>query len=323
LRRADTRHTPAKAGGLLAHELAHVVQQRSSTRAAGFSPANCELGQVQSPAEHEADKVANRIDAGDNVKVQNQSSHEVQRAWDWNRFGKGALLGALAGSALAGVVGGKYGPTAALVGIGASALAGGLIGGLTGKGPSCGSEQRGKISAAASKASTWLKSAIGRLDEFMAKPADAARQWIGAIFDQAFHSRDSQVVDHVRGRLNQIQTRLGKQDHLTYECHTASDTECKTAGAYTSRGSNQIVICANFFNPGDDWRAEALVHEVAHTLVGGKILQTEATTPTGRIGCLPRRKLSPTRSRTGCSSKNWSRATPRLLARTTLQPAVR
>jgi hypothetical protein len=108
------------------------------------------------------------------------------------------------------------------------------------------------------------------LDEFIAKPVDAARQWIGTVFDFAFHSRDPQVTRHVRDRLGQIQTLLG--DHLTYECHTESDRECKVAAAFASRGSKEIGLCPGFFYGSDEWQAEAIVHEVAHTLLGGQFI---------------------------------------------------
>lgn len=56
------------------------------------------------------------------------STNIIQRSWDWERAGVGALIGGVGGAVLGGLVGGLPG---ALIGAGVGIVAGGLIGGLT------------------------------------------------------------------------------------------------------------------------------------------------------------------------------------------------
>lgn len=112
--------------GLLAHELAHTVQQSG-----GGAPtrASAKISSPHSEAEREADHAAQRALDGETVRVRRQAEATVQRAWNWGRAGIGALIGGGVG-ALLGAIGG---PIGALIGLGAGALVGGVIGGLTGR----------------------------------------------------------------------------------------------------------------------------------------------------------------------------------------------
>ncbi len=109
------RYDPASAVGkqLLAHELAHVVQQ------SGGSPGRA-IGPVDSAAEREADSVASAVAAGQPAsRIASNTQGTVQRSI-LGDIG-GAVLGAAGGALLGGLIGGPIG-----------AVVGGLLGGIAG-----------------------------------------------------------------------------------------------------------------------------------------------------------------------------------------------
>lgn len=124
---------------LLAHELAHVVQQRGEP-----SPAQAySIGPVHSSAEHEAQTCAEAVSAGRSLPaaIHSQTSGMVQRSVSGDIAG--TLAGAGIGAGLGLIAGGPIG-----------ALIGGVIGGLAGLafGDAASAETRGLTSQEQSEA---------------------------------------------------------------------------------------------------------------------------------------------------------------------------
>jgi hypothetical protein len=252
---------------LLAHELAHVVQQSD--------PAP-----VRRP--HDGGSAASPDQAPTAFVPQPSPERRVrrlQRAWSWGRAGILGLIGGGVGALLGGVLG-----LGVLAGLGVGALLGGLIGGFTGKrragssvevteptGPNdCRLQQHHKIFPAAQMASTWLGRALDGLNRFLAAPASREVRAVGAALDRHFHSRETPVVRHIRDRLNQIRTDINERNPFTVECHGTSDPRCASFDAYVPGGNpNMLVFCPTFFAlPSTEDRAGTIVHEMTHTQLG-------------------------------------------------------
>ncbi|MBL9135485.1 MAG: DUF4157 domain-containing protein [Verrucomicrobiales bacterium] len=260
---------------LLAHELAHVVQQTD--------PAP-----LQRTSESEKATVSNQ---GPMAFVPNSTPdrkvRRLQRAWSW---GRAALWGAIGGG-FGALIGGVLG-LGALVGLGVGALVGGLIGGFTGKrrsgnsvevteptGPNdCRLQHHHKIFPSAQLALTWLGRAVDGLDRFLGAPGSRDARAVGAALDRHFHSREAPVVRHIRDRLNQVRTDISGRNPFTVECHGASDVQCQAFDAYVPAGNpNSLVFCPTFFSlPSNDDRAETIIHEMTHTLLGRPAIQDRA-----------------------------------------------
>jgi hypothetical protein len=121
---AAGEYTPSTAGGsrLLAHELTHVVQERSISEG---SPSRDRplLSHVDDIAEREAEAVAS-ADPRESVAVTQEPSAVVHGGW------LGATLGALAGAVVGGLIGLVAGPVGAIVGGVIGGLVGGIVGGV-------------------------------------------------------------------------------------------------------------------------------------------------------------------------------------------------
>ncbi len=124
-------YTPDSGAGqlLLAHELTHVVQQRQSS-IAGQPQKQLEMSHASDAGEREADRVANRVMAGEPVHVSEHPGALIQGGWLGT--GLGALSGAATGALIGGLIGG---PLGALIGAGIGAIAGGIAGYLLTRGP--------------------------------------------------------------------------------------------------------------------------------------------------------------------------------------------
>ena len=122
------RYAPHTAAGqrLLAHELAHVVQQQAAGPSLQPDLVASRAGDV---AEQEAEAVAEQVTGGHPVRVRQSARTTLQGDW------LGAGIGALVGGGVGAAIGSIFGPIGALVGLGVGALAGAIIGGLTGGSP--------------------------------------------------------------------------------------------------------------------------------------------------------------------------------------------
>jgi hypothetical protein len=141
---------------------------------------------------------------------------------------------------------------------------------------SCSPDQFQQISQGGLKASEWLNSAIVKLDSIVAAPDASGTTDTYEALDALFHSRATDVVKHIRSRLNQIRQEMTGLKTLKTECHGVWDNECKDAGAYVDRERELIVFCNSFFNGDTTSRAETIVHEMAHTQVGGLFITDRA-----------------------------------------------
>ena len=132
----------------------------------------------------------------------------------------------------------------------------------------CDLEKHNVIEPAVRMAQQWLDTAVSRLDDFLRSPGDASNAGTRQSLDRHFHSTSAATARTVRGRLDTLRTDMVGRQNFTVECHTASDTSCTNTAAYV-QGGNFLVFCPNFFeSSSDEWRAGALIHEMAHSLVG-------------------------------------------------------
>ncbi|MCC7373471.1 MAG: DUF4157 domain-containing protein [Verrucomicrobiales bacterium] len=260
---------------LLAHELAHVVQQTDPAPVRRSAEGETATLSSQEPSAIVPTPSPDR-------KVR-----RLQRAWSWGRAGILGLIGGGVGALLGGVLG--FG---VLAGLGAGALLGGLIGGLTGKrksgssvdvveptGPNdCRLQHHHKIFPSAQRALTWLGRAVDGLDRFLGAPGSREARAVGAALDRHFHTREAPVVRHIRNRLNQVRTDINGRNPFTVECHGASDARCQAFDAYVPSGNpNMLVFCPTFFAlPSNDDRAETIIHEMTHTLLSGQAIRDRA-----------------------------------------------
>ncbi len=131
----------------------------------------------------------------------------------------------------------------------------------------CGLEQHRKILPAVTQAQQWLASSISELDAFLGAPAAPGLQAARNALTRHFHSTGIPIATQVRERLNNIRTDMTSSTTLNVECHGASDRTCANSGAYVN--GSLLVFCPAFFEGGALWQALAIVHEMAHALVGG------------------------------------------------------
>lgn len=305
-------YTPVTDKGrqLLAHELAHVVQQSGAIG----SEAQLQVGEPTDAAEREADEAARTRVNDAPAKISRQTGRlSLQRKWDWGRAGWGALIGGGIGTIIGGLASLALGPAALLVGIGAGLVAGGLIGGLTGSeeqkkqqkpqalppAPGCTPVNDGMITSGLREGVTMLQTTIAALSGLSPKasPGDRSRRAADAM-KRFFKSDDSRVVNHVSRRLVQIRDFMSaltqkraaplpvKQPPdpnfvAPTECHTvAMDDDCGRAIAYVPEvrpGHTEregMVFCPRFFESttakNDQERGGVVIHEAAHSLKGGE-----------------------------------------------------
>ena len=277
-------YVPSSPAGrrLLAHELAHVVQQSSASVAAHDAGA-LQIAEPRSSLESEADRVGETIAASHSVAVAQRGKAALHGAWNWKRAGIGALTGGVAGGIVGGLLSIPLGPAAFFIGLGAGALLGGLIGGLTGSeestssvqaptGPNdCGMDQHRKIFPAVHQSLAWLGQAVSRLTAYTGNPAASANQPVRQMLVRHFRSDQAPIPNHVLGRLQRIRAEITTRHPFTIECHPASDPGCNAAAAYVPGGNpNMIVFCPSFFASDDPaWHSETLIHEFAHALTAG------------------------------------------------------
>jgi hypothetical protein len=143
---------------------------------------------------------------------------------------------------------------------------------------SCSPDQFRSVAQAANVGLAWLNAAIGRVDAYIAAPADAANAAVGEALKLHFHSTGANVLRQVRARLANIRGDLQDAQQLSIECHGVWDPECAHAGAYAPGKDPDIVLCGLFFGQDVPARAELLVHETAHIQGGGMNITDRAYT---------------------------------------------
>jgi hypothetical protein len=216
------RYNPASRAGqaLLAHELTHVLQQRSGLRSRSGLAA----------------------DAGEQEALRNENAFHSAQPLTFSS--PSASLARKDGDST------MQAPTGP---------------------PGCTAEQHTLILPAANLAIQWLDHSIEQLLGFLANPAAPASAAANQALQRHFHSTDpataQRVVDRVRAIRQDIDSvRVGPQ--LTTECHSTEDHDCGHANAYVSGDRNLLAFCPIFFGWSLEARAESIVHEMAHSIIG-------------------------------------------------------
>jgi hypothetical protein len=132
---------------------------------------------------------------------------------------------------------------------------------------SCSPGQFETIRQAANTGLAWLNKSIDLIDAFVAAPSAPGNADVASALDAHFHNKTVPVVHHIRERLRQIRNDIQGAQQFSIECHGDWDRDCSNAGAYAL--PDRIVFCLGYFRGGPDWQAPALVHEMAHSQVGG------------------------------------------------------
>jgi hypothetical protein len=245
---------------LLAHELAHVVQQEHSAEPAPQTAVN-----VSGPgdsAEREAEAAASRVAEGETVSVHESADAETvhRDAGDVAKdIGIGFLIGAGVG----------------LVALGVAALAGAFDkkqkpeedDSKIDNPPQCGPKQNAKINAALAKGTDLIKKALTRLQAFKSQPAAAENHDVKNRLTDRFKSDGSPTVDKVERVIVHMQNKIASPD-LRTECHVSKDDSlcANLAYAYVA-DSGAVVFCSDGFKT--EISVMAVIHEMAHTVVGG------------------------------------------------------
>ncbi|HEV8323280.1 MAG TPA: DUF4157 domain-containing protein [Myxococcota bacterium] len=260
---------------LLAHELAHVVQQEGTT-ADPATPAD-----LTAPTRGDLEDDADRAAAGATMAL-------------WSERPDGApvepaarRLGRAPGLRLQRCHHARPPVTAAAPPVPST--------------QGCSTDDGGKVLRALGEARTMVRTtrtALGggagtgplpRLGGQLGTPSAVA----AAALLRTFKTNDRRVAAHVEGRLGQIETILdqllsgGGGSSLRIECHTvANDPTCNDAVAYLpaiASGATQregMFFCQRFFTDQrlntDQGRGGVVVHEVAHALVGGEHIDDRA-----------------------------------------------
>jgi len=274
------RYAPQTTSGrsLLSHELTHVVQQSATSDVAGEP----RIGEVQDAAEREAAQ-AETIQPGQSTPIATKAAPRVQGKWSWENAGWGTLIG----GAIGGVAGGIAGASGASLGaslalLGGGALAGFVIGGLTGKDkkaepesddpakianpPACGSKQLAIIVQAIKQGAEWVGKALTSLVAYKSAPKDPANKAVHDRLMERFHSDTGETVGRVERVLSLLNSRFSSPKFES-ECHAAKDLCAPPFAAYVP-DPGHVVFCPSFFKPGLPV-ASMLIHEMSHSLVGG------------------------------------------------------
>lgn len=135
----------------------------------------------------------------------------------------------------------------------------------------CGFERQEIILPVALRAIRWVEKSISLLDGFITTPNNRA---VRNALIRHFHSIAPNITTIIKGRLDSIRENIESifvaQKSHTVECPGNEDRDCSTpAGVGARVMGNRVVICPSFFQINDWLQAEYIVHEMAHTLVGG------------------------------------------------------
>ena len=299
----DRQYSPHTRSGreLLAHELAHVVQQRGVTPSAN---APIVVGEANDAAEHEADRAAARALAGaaDHVpqqapRIRRRIAKDFERIKDDLTYGllDWAITDAEARDALRIL---KTLSEPDLKDTIAAMDREGIVGRLLdqlgdddlranqdflkkvarlrswtdktdGKAKtregSCNPEQMKTIDLAHDRGVGWLDQSIGKLAAFRAAPRDAAQKAVSTAFNTYFFSLDPSVIDYVLTVLRGVRADFGRWDLFRLDCFGEWASSCHAAGATAHSGPPPgVTFCANYFENDSEGAARSLIHEIAH-----------------------------------------------------------
>jgi Domain of unknown function (DUF4157)/Lysine-specific metallo-endopeptidase len=250
---ARGQYNPASEDGLhlIAHELAHVVQQQ---HAPALTPQT-EL-EVSSPgdnSEREAEAAADRVAEGRESAIQERAPSSVvhRELKTWEKVGLGAL------------------------GVGAAIAAGygiyKLVEWLTEDPteikdpPNCGGAQQKIVKSATDRAGSIVKSALEKIRAFQQSPNAPESNYVRERLNDRFHSVAPETSGKAERVINQISRLISK---LTPKCHSPKfDESCSWAEAYVPDGKH-VVFCASFFKESNR-DSGTVIHETAHAVTNG------------------------------------------------------
>jgi hypothetical protein len=156
---------------------------------------------------------------------------------------------------------------------------------------SCSPECYQQIYDAAMEALSWLDHAIALTDAFLSDPDAEANTDTRQAFYLHFRSTATDVVEHVRGRLDRIRhdIQFGRDSLLRsnpfteesdpfteemqtvpVECHSTWDPMCRRYMAYMNTGGrDEYIFCESFFQHSEPVQVSNIIHEMAHRQIRG------------------------------------------------------
>jgi hypothetical protein len=157
---------------------------------------------------------------------------------------------------------------------------------------SCSPERYRQIYVATMQALRWLDRAIALTDDFLSEREAEANTDTRQAFILHFRSTATDVVEHVRGRLDRIRhdIQFGRDTLLRsnpftegsdpfieemqtvpVECHSTWDPMCiRRAMAYINlEGRSEYIFCESFFQQSEPVQVSNIIHEMAHWQRGG------------------------------------------------------
>lgn len=257
------RYNPSSEDGLhlIAHELAHVVQQQHAP--APGPQTDLEVSEPGDAAEREAESAADQVAAGGKAGVYERAgSAIVHREFTKTDAGAIAIGAAVVASAI------KYRDE-----IGHFFQR--HFGDATDikAPPKCGYLQKEMIRPAISKATATVKSALTKIHAFQANPNALANKYFKGRLGARFNSDSVETVTKIEQVVSQVARQLAEpslvqMDDAKVQCQTAkSDITCSWADAYVPGDGSKVVLCTKFFKTGAD--PASLVHEMVHATTGG------------------------------------------------------
>ena len=137
--------------------------------------------------------------------------------------------------------------------------------------PGCTVDQAHKIEPAARLAIQWLDRSIDLLSRFIAAPAKRENQSVAEALQRHFGSTDPAIAGRVIQRITIVRhdidsARAGTE--LVSQCQDKHDSTCEFADAYVPEDMSSLNFCPDFFKRDLDQRAETIIHEMTHSIVG-------------------------------------------------------
>ena len=249
------RYNPTSEDGLhlIAHELAHVVQQQHAP--APGPQTDLEVSEPGDAAEREAESAADRVAAGSEAGVHERAGGStVHRDLSSGQKTGLEVAGGIVGGALA--IFGIYKFFSWLLEDGSDIK----------DPPKCGDPQMKVIKPAMAKAAAMVKKALEKIHAFQANPNSPDN----GIVQRRLKARFNSDTPETAGKVERVVSQVGRQIAAVpfMECATAkSDPTCSWAAAYVPGDGGKVVFCAKFFEGGAD--PALIVHEMTHATTGG------------------------------------------------------
>jgi hypothetical protein len=144
-------------------------------------------------------------------------------------------------------------------------LTGGPV--LTG---SCSPAQGSAIGTAATTALSWLDYTIAQLRRFIAFPLSDRYAAVGASMERNFHTTNPFHAQLLETRLTQLRSQFAGDPTLASGCTAPTDTMCVNFGAHAfySGDQHRLSYCPLFFSDTSELQAGIVLHESVHAFLG-------------------------------------------------------